>query len=79
MTTRARIIAAALLAAPLVAGTGGCSSSVSFGDREGSGVRTSVGKNGQLVTIERTDGEGMTLAERQAALEKARPKRAYAD
>jgi predicted small secreted protein len=36
----------------------GCTSSIGFGDDDGVGIKGSLGKDGRIVCLEPTDGEG---------------------
>lgn len=47
-----------LLALSLLMIVGGCTTSVGFGDDPGFGVKTVVAKDGKIVSLETTDGDG---------------------
>lgn len=49
---------AVLLVGLLLLGFSGCSSSLGFGDEDGVGLRGTIGKDGKILAVEPTDGEG---------------------
>jgi predicted small secreted protein len=55
-SARGRAVALAAASAAMLAG---CSTSLGFGDEEdGVGVKSSVAKDGKILVVEPTDGEG---------------------
>jgi hypothetical protein len=44
----------------------GCSSTIGFGDDDGVGLRSSIGKEGKIFVVEGTDGNGQPTREATA-------------
>jgi hypothetical protein len=46
--------------AMLIIGLSGCTSSIGFGGDDGAGIKSSVAKDGKILMVEATDGDGKT-------------------